>query len=306
MQDNRKCRVFIVGVGRSGTSLLQSMLASHPEICAFPETSFLRRYPFSTGTPPIVSYQDRVLERIPGLPEAFSELGTKNISRKALIDVYLNVVSDKKYGRPALDKDPRLVEYIPILQKSFVDDVKIVHIFRDPRDVLASKKKASWSSGRYLVEYLVASCVQLRDALRAERAGNILSVYYESLIENPKEVLEAVLDYIGLPFDDAVLNHTDAARSLVQESELSWKGETFKSVNTNNSGKWRKDLSPVEAAASTVIARRFFKTKGIELVDFRLKFFEKVKVLSVVSLAHVLSCCYIVKRFITRKYKGII
>ena len=37
-------KIFIVGVGRSGTSLLQSMFASHPEVKFIPETAFIRRY----------------------------------------------------------------------------------------------------------------------------------------------------------------------------------------------------------------------------------------------------------------------
>ena len=37
-------RLFIVGVGRSGTSLLQSMMAAHSKIVMMPETSFVRRY----------------------------------------------------------------------------------------------------------------------------------------------------------------------------------------------------------------------------------------------------------------------
>ena len=38
-------RIFIVGVARSGTTLLQSMLASHPEIHSFPETHFFVKLP---------------------------------------------------------------------------------------------------------------------------------------------------------------------------------------------------------------------------------------------------------------------
>lgn len=297
-------RVFIVGVGRSGTSLLQSMLAAHPDIRAFPETSFLRRYPFSIARSPCGFLDDRALERVEGFSDRLAKLNGV-IAREDMIDAYMDVVSDLN-GRAVLDKDPRLVEFIPNLYKSFGGCVKVVHIFRDPRDVLASKKKAAWSSGRHLIEYLVASYVQLRDACKAEHQYEILSISYESLIENPKDCLVSVLEYIGLPYNDSVLDHANAAKSLVHGSELAWKKETFRPVNADNSGKWSKELQPVEAVASALMVKSFFESKGLELVDPNISGMEWLKSRFFVLVSRLVACAYVVKRYIQRKSRGII
>jgi len=55
--------IFIVGVGRSGTSLLQSMLNAHPEIVSTPETHFLRKYVFpNLNEDKVVDAKDFFLE----------------------------------------------------------------------------------------------------------------------------------------------------------------------------------------------------------------------------------------------------
>lgn len=236
--------VFVVGVGRSGTSLLQSMIAAHPSVAALPETSFLRRFVFGKIRDKSAVDGDKHLQR---LPELLEEVNKNTYDNTGYLKAYKSMLSSQEKAF-VLDKDPRLVEFIPLLLRFFGADCRIIHIYRDPRDVLASKKKAAWSSGRSLFSYAVASTVQLEMGALHEHDPRVLSLSYEELISGPKAHLERISDFIGLPFDEAMLDHTSAARKLVNESEKAWKTETFKPVNSTNHGKWVNELSRTEAA----------------------------------------------------------
>jgi len=123
--------LFIIGVGRSGTSLLQSMFAAHPNVGFLPESAFLRRYVYRGN-----------------LHSAYG-LGGK----KAVIKI---LEQDEKFARTGLnnlwigDKDPRLVEFLPLV-KTLFPDAHVIQVIRDPRDVLVSKKKAAWSKDKLTV-----------------------------------------------------------------------------------------------------------------------------------------------------------
>ena len=65
-------------------------------------------------------------------------------------------------GKPRVgDKDPRCIEFLPLLARHW-PAAHVVHVIRDPRAVLASKKKAAWSRHRSVVTHVFANRVQLR------------------------------------------------------------------------------------------------------------------------------------------------
>lgn len=281
--------IFIVGVGRSGTSLLQSMVASHPAISALPETSFLRRYVFSTSRHSSDFSKDAHLKRIPLLIDSLHERGT---SQSGLLESYLDVVNHQDKSI-VLDKDPRLIEYIPLLLKNFTN-CKVIHIYRDPRDVLASKKNAAWSSGRSLISYLVAADVQLNAASKYESNNHVYSICYEELIRNPEKSLRKLCRFIDLSFHRSLLDHTLAAKRLVNHSELSWKKETFMPVKADNYGKWRSQLSGLEAASVEKVSDWSMQKGRYETTYQKLSFSLKIAVQGLVLLTGALSVIYLI------------
>ena len=250
--------IFIVGVGRSGTSLLHSMFAAHSAVRALPETSYLRRYVFTNTLSRNSVAEDKLLLRVEGL--ARKARGEAGRARRVLLSNYLEVTRDENYSY-VLDKDPRLVEHISDLHRSFKGP-KVIHIFRDPRDVLASKKKAEWSKGRTLVSYLTASRVQLGDARKASDKGEVFSVKYESLIKYPEAELKRLCQCLNFPYSEEMLDFSDAASKLVQSSEMSWKKETLRPIMAGNSNKWKNELTPVEAASAVMIVSSFCREHG--------------------------------------------
>lgn len=255
--------VFIVGVGRSGTSLVQSMLAAHSRLAVPPETGFVRRYVGRgrlarchvrggvTAVRRMLEADrrvarlgldlDRVLARYRnGAP--FSEAG--------LYETLLTGYAETRRKPRSGDKDPRCVEFLPLLAAHW-PAAHVVHVIRDPRDVLASKKKAAWSRRRWPVTHVFANRVQLR---AGRRAGSRLygpryhELVYEALLADPEAELRRLTERLGLPYEGGMLDFGAVAESLVDTDELAWKRETRGPLLVANAGKWRQELGDREAA----------------------------------------------------------
>lgn len=256
--------IFVVGVGRSGTTLVQSMLAAHPRIIFLPETVFIRRYMatgalnklyHNGGMDPVIKLlkTEKYLKRL-GVPiekiihyVQFSSGGSLDLSvYQALVKQYIGAESPQFVG----DKDPRLVEYLPLLHHFFPDS-RIIHVMRDPRDILESKKRAEWSKNRSPITHVFAGKVQFQLGRKFGSklfGDHYFELTYEKLIQNPEKALKGLCHRMGLEYDPAMLCFGEAAKRLVADDEMSWKKETLGPLLTSNYGKWKKNLSKWEAA----------------------------------------------------------
>jgi hypothetical protein len=259
--------IFIVGVGRSGTSLLQSMLASHPALSLPPETGFLRRYVAHGRLAAIARRLDAdAVARTLAADSRFRRVGidagalvartrargdlTDANLYRAMLEMYAESRGTGRFG----DKDPRAVEHLQDIA-SVYPDACVLHVIRDPRDVLVSKSRASWSRRRSWPLHVVANRAQLRigRALGPRLFGDrYQEVVYEHLIEDPAAVLSALCAKLGLEFDARMLEYHAAARLLMSEEERGWKSETAGPLLSGNREKWRRELS----AFRTVVTER--------------------------------------------------
>mgnify|MGYP001124050414 CR=1 FL=1 len=273
--------VFIVGVGRSGTSLVQSMLNAHPDVTFPPETAFLRRY-VAKGvlsrravkgdlqSAESILREDEYFKRT-GLDAG--ELVSEALSPRGFSDaaVYLEMLAScASEGKMWVgDKDPRAVEYLPLLKVVF-PDVKVLHVFRDPRDVLVSKKKAAWSKSGHVWKHIFASRVQFRIGCKQgpELFGSMYhELCYEDLLSSPEKVLRKLCRDLGLAYDARMLSFWDAARRLVSEKEMSWKKETLGPLMTENKQKWKHDLPTREVRLTELCCRQAMVRGGYKLDD---------------------------------------
>jgi hypothetical protein len=264
--------IYIVGVGRSGTSLLQSMFAAHSDVCMLPETSFLRRYTMVD----IAQYSKQEIVQLLKSDANISRLGFSGSEIDELVNdlnyshwgcLYESLT--KKYCTKEFsnelkiigDKDPRMVEYLPAL-KSILPAVHIIHIIRDPRDILVSKKKAKWSSKRHPLMHIFANMVQIElgcDFGQTNSKDRYYQLSYEELLRNPREALEKLCGEIGIGFETSMLSDFgESAKKIVSQSEISWKKETFGPLLKNNIGKWEGVLSYWEISLIEACCKRAF------------------------------------------------
>ncbi len=275
--------LFVVGVGRSGTSLVQSMLAAHPKVTFLPETAFVRRYvagrvlqkAYSCGGRDAVIAileKDTLIKRLQiSVSEAVDIIEDPSagcldvLVYQALISLFARTCESHLVG----DKDPRLAEYVPLLNHCF-PKARLIHVMRDPRDVLRSKKKAAWSRGRSPVAHVFANKVQFSMIRRSAPRlfGNrYYEIVYEELLSNPAAVLSDVCAWLDIEFDSQMLDFRDAAQHLVTQEEMAWKKETLGPLLKGNTGKWREGLTNWEAALAESACREAMQAVGASPSD---------------------------------------
>lgn len=298
--------LFIVGVGRSGTSLLQSMFAAHPAVAMLPETSFLRRYVSAVPAADMVDkHGDRAFwearyesdERLQRLDRAhwnraveLALRGSASAGASGNLESTGSVVSplaqvsaiyrallspgvagaqadtDPKEIAYTGDKDPRLIEFLPIVKELFPDS-HVIQIVRDPRDVLLSKTKAHWSKARGLGGNLAAGRFQLD---LGERFGWKLwgwryhVVRYEDLLQAPERTLRRLTAEMDLEFERGMLEFGHAARRLGRGETEIWKAETLGPLLKNNTGKWREGLTPQMTGLVETVYRLWMQRYGYQ------------------------------------------
>ena len=278
--------LFIIGVGRSGTSVLMTLLNGHSRIAFMPETHFLRLY-LGTG---------KIKEKLEGMGiTKFRELLDEdeyfrrlNISSKTLLRPYLegeksfdlrNLYLDamalylKGQGKQCIgDKDPRYMDYLPAV-KACCPNAKVIHIHRDPRDVILSKMKADWSAHRPFWLNAMISQIQIKKGRKTAKrlfGKNYYEFSYESLVAEPERSLGKLLAFLGLGFEPEMLDLESSARELVHPSEIQWKDNTFKPVLAANTEKWRSQLSPFQIRCVEIICKEWFSNLGYAYSGYRL------------------------------------
>ncbi|MDR5589341.1 sulfotransferase [Christiangramia sp. SM2212] len=241
-------KIFIVGVGRSGTSLLQSMLNAHSEVAFIPETHFLRKYVFTNkifpGEQEVMTElkQDENLQRVKIDPHQIVNNRNSYLEvYNELLDIYLETKGKKIIG----DKDPRNIDFLPHL-KNYFPDAKIIHIIRDPRDVVLSRTKADWSKHWPFNLHAYMYNAQIGRGRKIGRnlfGSNYFEICYEDLIMTPEKELKKICELIGIDFETAMLEFSSSAKELVDKSELQWKKETMGPLLSSNKNKWKNEFS---------------------------------------------------------------
>ena len=274
--DARPEPILVCGVGRSGTSLLQAMLAAHPLICFPPETHFFRRYAAHPGIR--ARHQRRGPEAFARILERDREFARAGIPARELCrpgeassfdlsSLYLELLRRvaAREGKPLVgDKDPRNIDFLPELAGAF-PRAAVLHIVRDPRDVLLSRTRAAWSASRPWWLHPMVYREQLWRGRRMGRqhfGGRYLEVRYEDLISDPQRSLRRIAAHLRVPYDAGMLEFGAAARRLVSEDELAWKRETLGPLLAGNSGKWAGGLSAAQVRLTESLCSEAFRDLG--------------------------------------------
>ncbi len=240
-------QVFIVGMPRSGTTLVESILANHPSARDFGELEFFVRELHTLGVdgisgPTRGNTASFVKTRLMQAPiQGFQELGER----------YINLHEFQKLpGILKIDKMPQNFLALGLIALVF-PNAKIIHCQRHPMDCALSIYRNNLGSyhdnyafdlaeiGKYYREY-VGLMQHWEDVLPIE----IHNIRYENVIADPEDVARKMISALGLEWDPACLDHTKAKRDVKTASAWLVRQEIYSS----SIQKWRiyeKQLQPL-------------------------------------------------------------
>jgi protein-tyrosine sulfotransferase len=247
--------VVIGGCGRSGTTLVRVILDSHPNICCGPESQVFLPDPLDLG---------RLQEKFK-LPDGqLWAAYDSSRSRAQFVDLFADICAATAEKSRWAEKTPRNVLHIDYLFERF-PEARFVHLLRDGRDAASSLR----THPRYRIKNgqlmplntwkPMNVCAQRwRDSLRAAKPHwsnpRFYTVRYEQLVSDPRQAIGGLLAFLGEPWDDAELAHSEAKSAFRDATTFPQNPEALKPIGTSAVGRWQRDMTDEDRAIFKSIA----------------------------------------------------
>lgn len=234
----RRTPVFIVGLPRTGTTLTERIISSHSQVESVDETFLMQT----------------AVRRVSGVasgenmsPSIIEAATKKDIG--LIAEGYLNAVNYKLGNKPMfIDKLPENFLYLGFIAKAF-PDAHLIHVRRNPMDVCFAMYKQSFFKFAYTLEdlgrYYVASD-RLRSHWQDVLKDRLIEVEYESLVAGQEAETRALLDKLGLDFEQACLDFDQNTAPSATASAVQVR-EKVHSRSVNNWKHFEQQLQPLKS-----------------------------------------------------------
>lgn len=241
--------VFVVGMPRSGTTLVDQILFSHPDAQSGGETNLIdaemRRVLHecqSTGNP---LESCLTADRLLGMRRTFKQ--------------YVAEFLEREGGNPThfVDKSLMNLAYVPILRKLF-PDARIVMCRRNPLDtgvsIYFTDFKQTYDYTTSLAEIGEVYCyhVNLLERWQAMCDDSILEIQYENFLDDQEKETKRLLDFCGLPWNAACLTFFETKRQVATPSDWQVRQPIF-STSRNRWKNYEAHLSDLIDALKACI-----------------------------------------------------
>ncbi|MFZ8973006.1 MAG: sulfotransferase [Pseudomonadales bacterium] len=227
--------VFVVGMPRSGTSLVEQILASHSEVFGAGELNDMAQV------------GQQVLAQLKRLDKSGSEQGSwaeaLAQAKRSAASKYLAQLRQQGEGqqvRWVVDKHPLNFRFLGMI-RALLPSAKIIHIRRHPLDTCLSCYFQNFSAGQNYSFDLSNLGIFYRDYERLMShwrdlfGADLLEIDYEDLVTNAESVITQLLAYCGLPFEAACLKFYQTDRPV---STASFK-QVRQPIYHSSKARWR-------------------------------------------------------------------
>lgn len=292
--------VFLRAFGRTGGTLLATVLDAHPDMAMSYEIYQDRLVPDSGGTFTVSEAAALVAEARDDDPRRWiKQIGDANLRkfatrcRRGAIDPDLLLAELRGHGERGggLDDLAGRLDFIEHLMRvrarregarvwggKFArvtaeelhrrhPDAVFVATVRDGRDVLASQLNVG--NFRTTPVALAGEWAAASRGFRAFAARTdvrAMEVRYESLVADPEGVLRALCDLIDVDFDARMLHYEDQDVALLRTPTGHLSGEQIqRGLNADSIGRWRRDLTVDQVSAFTAVAGDALREAGYDV-----------------------------------------
>ena len=261
---------MILGVSRSGTTLLKAMLDAHSQVAIPSESYFIPQLWQRHGArPDRDAFVDdlRRLERIRtwGVDpdEVRRRLDAQPTFADAIQAIYRTYADAK--GKPRFgEKTPLYMQHLGVLDRAF-PDARYVHIVRDGRDAALSllamtrKPRFNLSRPRGLGDFACAWRREVRAAQRFGSAHPYLELSYEDLVAEPEARLREVCAFLGLEYEPGMLEYHRR-----EDPALYADHPRLAQPPVRDARSWRAEMKPADVELFEAIAGDLLSELGYE------------------------------------------
>lgn len=221
--------VFIVGMPRSGTTLVEQILAAHPDVHAAGELQEMRRL-----------WRDMVVEVGQGSIPRFAQVTQAQVDQAShRYREYLDSINNEALR--ITDKMPHNFEQLGLINLLF-PGARVIHCRRHPLDTCVScfmtqlGPAHSFSTDLATLGHAYGQYERLMAHWRGVLDVPMLEVVYENVVEDMESAARQVVDFVGLPWDDACLRFYEAERAVTTASV----DQVRKPIYTSSVGRWKR------------------------------------------------------------------
>jgi hypothetical protein len=293
MNASRPPAPFVVGLTRSGTTLLRMMLDAHPALAVPPETHFvpdLIKAARSEGADAETMLAAITANRTWadfGIEEATMRSALERVGPgdagaavRAFFETYARAQGKPRWG----DKTPAYMLSITRIGRA-LPEARFIHLIRDGRDVALSQTARAINEQPPPPEQ-AARWVKRIDKSREQAQklgeGRYLEARYEDLVREPEPVLRRICELIALDYDPRMLTYYERAEERLQEMAGELRGEgthakqaagyrienhlpTTRPPDPSKLDKWRREMQPADLAAYNEVAGERLRELGYEV-----------------------------------------
>ena len=278
---------FVVGMNRSGTTLLRMMLDAHPQLTIPPETHFVPdlikavREDDATPESALAAMKsarewgdfgfsdEEMLGRLRALPKL-----KPGPAVRTFYEAYMEQQGKSRWG----EKTPTYVQKMKLIQRA-LPEARFIHVIRDGRDVALSVLDRT-------VRELTAADVARRWQKKITKARedspqlrHYTEIRYEDLILDTEPVLRRVCEFIELPWDEGMMSYHERsgerlremaralpgdgrAKELSVERRMATHAMTTKPPSADRVARWRTQMSAAQRAEFEAVAGELLAALG--------------------------------------------
>jgi hypothetical protein len=272
--------IFIVGVHRSGTTLLRYMLNSHPRIYIPPESDFIPRF-FRRNPQQILSVGEvsRILDIIfnqyrfvrewQGPALHVSDFPKGNLTPAKFLDTLYCTYAQQNDASRWGDKTPIYSSYVDMLAQLFTQ-AQFIHLIRDGRDVALSMLD-KWGQQDFHIDIYFAARNWVRRTRKAQMDGKHLGseryyeIQYEDLVADPKYELGKICDFLNETYLPEMAQPQKLARKTIEPG--SFHDPLREPPSIQRVARWRSEMQSEDLYLVQRVAGSLLQQLGYPLVE---------------------------------------
>ncbi len=267
LEPNYTDPVFIVGMPRSGTTLLQGILSNTGKYFPMPETHFFSRVTYALPENDFSQKDRKTIQRILSRKARIKvdENALFNLNSQKEVFEYVIGMFNPAKKNTFLEKTPRHVFFYSKIIR-YYPTAKFICMIREPKNIVSSRLRKNSKRNKSTIRLALLYNKIAAAILKIKDNNNVLLVRYEDLTTENEQTLKKIFEFLDIPFRAKFLTNVAAPKEIVSNHEF-WKNNNLalQTIQKNNSDKWRRTLGIDQANLTNYITRSYASKFGYSI-----------------------------------------